>query len=290
MKKTIGQMILLVIILIAGIQVVQAQSSDPKITNNQNSSQPAAEEEEQGIQDNSFLIEEAYNQDPGVVQHISIFTRSGGAWSYNFTDELPIVTMKHQFSFSLPFLGQGVDDGGIGDVALNYRYQLVGSADSRIAIAPRFTVIIPTGDEKKGLGLDATGVQFGLPVSFVLNKHFVTHFNAGVTYTHSAHNDVGEQAATVGYNFGQSLVWLAKPRFNVLAEVVFNSNEDVIGNGQTSRENLVTFAPGIRVAQNFKNGLQIVPGIALTLTGGNGHVEKGVLFYLSFEHPFTRKR
>jgi hypothetical protein len=28
------------------------------------------------IQDNSFLIEEAYNQEPGVVQHISVFTRT----------------------------------------------------------------------------------------------------------------------------------------------------------------------------------------------------------------------
>ena len=29
-----------------------------------------------GIQDNSFLVEEAYNQNFGVVQHISSFTRS----------------------------------------------------------------------------------------------------------------------------------------------------------------------------------------------------------------------
>ena len=29
------------------------------------------------IADNSFLIEEAYNQDPGVVQHISTFSRPG---------------------------------------------------------------------------------------------------------------------------------------------------------------------------------------------------------------------
>src|SRR5215831_17813815 len=33
-----------------------------------------AELYEDGIQDNSFLIEEAYNQDYGVVQHINNFT------------------------------------------------------------------------------------------------------------------------------------------------------------------------------------------------------------------------
>ena len=30
------------------------------------------------IQDNSFLVEEAYNQDPGVVQTIQTFTRLSG--------------------------------------------------------------------------------------------------------------------------------------------------------------------------------------------------------------------
>jgi hypothetical protein len=34
------------------------------------------------IQDNSFLVEEAYNQEPGVVQHIQQFTwvPSSGSW------------------------------------------------------------------------------------------------------------------------------------------------------------------------------------------------------------------
>jgi hypothetical protein len=42
---------------------------------------PPAEAPSQ-IQDNSFLIEEAYNQDPGVVQHIQTFARAtrGDGW------------------------------------------------------------------------------------------------------------------------------------------------------------------------------------------------------------------
>ena len=40
------------------------------------------------IQDNSFLIEEAYNQEPGVVQHINTFQRlRGGPWVATFTQE-----------------------------------------------------------------------------------------------------------------------------------------------------------------------------------------------------------
>jgi len=36
-----------------------------------------------GIQDNSFLVEEAYNQNFGVVQHISSFTRSFESKDWN---------------------------------------------------------------------------------------------------------------------------------------------------------------------------------------------------------------
>jgi hypothetical protein len=41
------------------------------------------------IQDNSFLAEEAYNQEPGVVQHIQTFTPlwNSRTWAYSFTQE-----------------------------------------------------------------------------------------------------------------------------------------------------------------------------------------------------------
>ncbi|HUS20121.1 MAG TPA: hypothetical protein VMZ25_10765, partial [Terriglobales bacterium] len=43
------------------------------------------------IEDNSFLIEEAYNQEHGVVQHIQSFTRTWNSqdWVYSFTQEWP---------------------------------------------------------------------------------------------------------------------------------------------------------------------------------------------------------
>jgi len=45
------------------------------------------------IEDNSFLIEEAYNQEAGVVQHISTFALQRGtrAWVYAFTQEWPLL-------------------------------------------------------------------------------------------------------------------------------------------------------------------------------------------------------
>ena len=48
-------------------------------------------------------------------------------------------------------------------------------------------------------------------------------------------------------------------------------------------------SPGIRWAYNFKNGLQIVPGIGVPLGVGPSAGETGrALFYLSFEHPFRK--
>ena len=56
-----------------------------------------------GIQDNSFLIEEAYNQEPGVVQHISSLRGQGGELFFNFTQEWPVLSQRHQFSYTVPY-------------------------------------------------------------------------------------------------------------------------------------------------------------------------------------------
>ena len=117
--------------------------------------QTAAIAAEPGIQDNSFLVEEAYNQEFGVVQHISSFTRFWDSkdWNYSFTQEWPVPgNERHQLSYTLVALHSGAfpDSGaGIGDVVLNYRYQLVGSGDTRTAFSPRLSLIFPAGDSSR---------------------------------------------------------------------------------------------------------------------------------------------
>src|SRR6185312_5179101 len=93
------------------------------------------EEEQRPIQDNSFLIEEAYNQERGVVQHISTFSRAQGTgdWAYTFTQEWPVPDQRHQLSFTLPVQelhAQAAARTGLGDLALNYRYQGVGNGQT----------------------------------------------------------------------------------------------------------------------------------------------------------------
>jgi hypothetical protein len=48
------------------------------------------------IEDNSFLVEEAYNQEFGVVQHIQNFQRYWNSkdWIYTFTQEWPVMQVR----------------------------------------------------------------------------------------------------------------------------------------------------------------------------------------------------
>lgn len=260
------------------------------------SPQPAAmaEEDDPPIQDNSFLIEEAYNQEYGVVQHISVFGRFWDSrdWTYTFTQEWPVnPAPRHQVSYTISAGHAGALSGsgaGIGDVALNYRYQLVGSGKERVAFSPRFSVLLPTGDSRLGRGSGAVGFQTNLPLSIAATRKLVTHWNAGATFTPSAKNELDQKSFTAGYNLGQSLVWLAHPRFNAMLELVFDSSETVVGPDATLRENSLLLSPGFRWAHNLKSGLQIVPGFAVPIGVGPSSGEKGIIFYLSFEHPFKK--
>jgi hypothetical protein len=251
---------------------------------------PQAAAEPKPIQDNSFLIEEAYNQEFGVVQHINTFSRSWNThdWVYTFTQEWPVPRETHQLSYTMSLVNSAASNagGGVGDFALNYRYQLVGNGDTRIAISPRFTLLLPTGSSKLGRGFGGTGVQTNLPLSWVVNKHLVTHWNAGATIVPSARNEVGDRATTTGYNLGQSFIWLAHPRFNVMFETLWAGSESVVARGRTQRSHDLLLNPGVRWAHNFANGLQIVPGISIPIGVGPSAGEKGVYVYLSFEHPF----
>ena len=247
------------------------------------------------IQDNSFLIEEAYNQEDGIVQHISSFERLTNShdWVYTQTDEWPLRTLKHQLSLTLAgthagsFAGSGA---GWGDTALNYRYQLVGSGETTIAVAPRLSLLLPTGDHRFGRGSGGVGVQTNLPVSIQHSRQLVTHWNAGATWVPEAQNEARESASTMGFNLGQSVVWLANPRFNVLLETLWSSSEVIVAARKTQRSQDLYMSPGIRWAYDFENGLQIVPGLAVPIGVGPCAGEKGVIMYLSFEHPFSFAR
>lgn len=244
------------------------------------------------IQDNSFLIEEAYNQEFGVVQHINTFTRMWNSqdWAYTFTQEWPMPGTRHQLSYSLSAVRPGAfrdtSGPGIGDTAINYRLQVLGNGQTRVAFAPRFSVILPTGDSDLGRGYGGTALQTNLPLSTVLTPRLVAHWNAGATIVPHARSGLRDSATAVGYNLGQSMIWLARPTFNLMLETFFNSSQVVEGKDKTDWSRTLLLNPGIRWAYNLKHGLQIVPGIAVPVGVGPSAGEKGIFVYLSFEHPF----
>jgi hypothetical protein len=242
------------------------------------------------IEDNSFLIEEAYNQEAGVVQHISTFALQRGtrAWIYTFTQEWPLFSQRHQLSYNVPIVSAGRGTGrGMGDIGLNYRYQLADGARSGVLVAPRLSLLLATGEERRGRGAGGPGIQVNLPISVEHSPRFVTHWNAGATFTPSARNAIGDEATTRGYTAGGSLIWLAQSAFNVMLEAVWARAEEVSGPGERVPYRIFYLSPGVRAAIDFPSGLQIVPGLAVPIGIGPSRGDRQLFFYLSFEHPFS---
>jgi hypothetical protein len=246
-----------------------------------------AQEEARPIQDNSFLVEEAYNQEQGVVQHISVLElpRHGGGWSFGFTQEWPLGGLAHQLSYTLPLARSG-GEVGLGDVALNYRYQALGDGDARVALAPRVSLLLPTGDADEGLGSGAAGLEVNLPLSVALGDRLVGHWNLGGSYTPDAEGAGGATADLDGVFVAQGLIWLARPTLNVMLESRWERSATVTGPGRALEEEAFFVSPGVRWAQNRPSGLQIVYGAAVPLEVGPGDSSRSLLLYLSLEHPF----
>lgn len=249
--------------------------------------------EEPAIADNSFLLEEAYNQEAHVVQHISVLTRDlndGGGWSYGFTQEWPLRGLKHQLSYSVSLLDPGAGlAAGVGDAAVNYRYQWIGDGEAKLAVSPRATVLLPFGASGSERGAGGVGFQVGLPISRVLSASLTSHTNLGFTHTPRAKSAAGDQAAASAFNLGQSLVYAVSPRLNLMLEAVYLRGQSVAGRDRTEWADELFVSPGVRWAYNFASGLQIVPGLAVPIGVGPSSGEKALLVYLSFEHPFGKR-
>ncbi len=239
------------------------------------------------IEDNSFLLEEAYNQEPGVIQHISAFQyMKDKTWAYNFTEEWPVPCQTHQLSTTIPILNSG--NSGFGDIALNYRYQAV--LTNRFAFSPRLSLLLPTGDYKKGLGNGVIGYQINLPVSFICSRKLVTHYNLGTTYTPNAKDILNSKSNITNINYGASAIILITETLNFMLEVAGNTSMVKSSGGTTVTGNSLFVNPGFRYAINCKSGLQIVPGLAVPIGLGSSKGEIGIFAYLSFEHPLWQTK
>jgi hypothetical protein len=237
------------------------------------------------IADNSFLVEEAYNQEAGVVQHIGAFRRApGGFWLLTFTQEWPAPSQRHQLSYTAPLVSNEVGTG-VGDLSLNYRYQLLGHDDARVWFAPRLSAMLPTGDADDDRGLGGPGIQVNLPLSVELSNTFVTHWNAGLTATR-ARNPAGLRRNLRSLNAAASAIWLLAPTLNLMLESTWERNESFDPVEVTRTDGRFTVMPGLRGAINLASGTQIVPGIGVPFVRFGGRTDRELFLYLSVEHSF----
>lgn len=246
---------------------------------------PAASEK---IRDNLFLLEEAYNQEPGVIQHIQTLQLQGGGWSYSLTDEWPAPTDLNQLSFTLPLVHAPGSPrlSELGDVLINYRYQAAGLGGAgKVAFAPRLSLVLPTGDFRTGAGRGAPGLQVNLPVSLDLFDAFVMHLNAGFTLAPNARSPTGARGDAVDTALGAAFVWLPTHSVNGVLEVLHRTQDEFDAAGQLRRASSFVVNPGVRFAIDFPSGLQIVPGLSFPVELGRGRPALSVFTYLSFEHP-----
>ena len=209
--------------------------------------------------------------------------RQNGAWSFAYTDEWPVRSQTHQFSYTVPYLwlhNDGNGARGFGDVQLNYRFQALTESASLPAFAPRFSVILPTGDEDRGTGMGSYGYQINLPVSKIVSDRVTLHGNAGITSYFDVH---GRQPTS--YNLGGSVVYAVTRDTNFLVEAVGEWTETVNDTFRIEREFAFTLLPGVRHAFNLKEG-QLVLGAGVPIQFTEGRTDVGALLYLSFEHKF----
>ena len=225
------------------------------------------------ILDNSFLVEEAFNQPVGIFQNIfNVRVGEEGDWEATFTQEWPVITQAHQFSFTLPYASLG-GKSGVGDVLINYRLQALLENASRPAFSPRVSLILPSGSSSKGLGSGSPGWQVNLPFSKQFGDTYL-HWNAGFTHTADL---LTPHAAVSG-------ILRVRPMLNLMLASVIEWEELAEG---FARETIFTLSPGFRGGRNVGD-TQTIVGLAMPVAFAGGTTDVGVFGYFSYELPFSR--
>ena len=238
------------------------------------------------ILDNSFLVEEAFNQERGVFQNIFGFQRKDGAWDFAFTQEWPVTTERNQLSYTVPVAGVS-GTTGFGDVMIHYRYQASMENAGRAAVSPRFSVILPTGGSE--FSQNAVGLQANLPVS-KQRGDFYLHGNAGFTWYPRAEvpgsPSEGTRVSLLSPFVGGSAIYRIQPMLNVMLESVLTFEHSAGPDGAKQRGTIFTLSPGARGGWNIRDQ-QIIIGAAVPITWARANTDAGVLLYLSYELPFV---
>jgi hypothetical protein len=242
------------------------------------------------IEDNSYFIEEAYNQEFRIVQHISTgyYQTNMKSFLYSFTQEWPAGGQNHQLSYTIPYQSMNAGARGLGDILINYRYQM-WDEDNWGWIAPRISLVLPTGNTSMNLGNGVLGIQGCIPLSKRWSNELISHFNIGAIVLPNVEGTTERGTAVhqtlLSYFAGTSGIWLLSSNFNLMCEVLYSHNSEIDESGTVVYSNQTIVSPGFRFAINLGD-LQIVPGLAFPVVFESGRSTMNVYAYLSFEHPY----
>jgi len=251
---------------------------------------PVAKSEPFQITDNSFLVEEAFNQETGVFQNILGVTRLQGQWALTFTQEWPLGSEMNQFSYTATVLN---NEGhtGVGDSLLNYRYQAMKEGPGKPAFSPRLSLVLPTGNSDEGLGLGSFGLQVNLPFSKQTGDWY-WHWNAGLTFLDRAKATFRQGDMAISREhwlaspfFAGSAIYRLRPMVNLMLESLITFDDELTENG-TDRTTTFTLSPGVRGGWDIGEK-QIVVGAAVPMSWSDT-TSAGVFLYFSYELPFKR--
>ncbi len=250
-----------------------------------------------GFSDYSFLLEEAYNQERGEVQHTFKAVRNGDSrhhgWSFNFEQEWWLFTEDHQVAVSIPFSHlreEGEKQRGVGDILIEYRYQLLKEGPNIPAVAPQFSLILPTGNRDKGTGSGVVGYEWSIAASKKVASRLALHANLGLTYFPKVRVPLDDdqrlspKRSLVSYDVGASVVFALSSDIHMLLEWVGEFEEEINDKGKRERDFKAILSPGIRAAVINRDDLQTVVGVGIPI-GVSGPADNyGVLLYFSVEH------
>lgn len=261
------------------------------------------------MRDNAFLVEEAFNQGKGEVQHISSWVNlwdrfPGGRnrdFTWFYTMELPLGSQLHQFAFTIqmgtlfekPDNGPAQQSGDLGNSLLTYRYQLLAN-DDFLWCAPTAGLILPTGDERFGFGEGKLGYFFNLPISRYTEK-FDFHFNAGIAVIPDASLPLAgggksPPSTLTGYVLGGSVYYKPETYLHFFVELLALWNEEIQELGFIDNTTQVFLNPGVRYAVTQKEGMEWVIGASVPIGLTRDTPEIGVFAYMSVEYDFRNPK
>jgi len=229
-------------------------------------------DEESGtvIEFSGFFVEEAYNQERGMLQQIARVTAvRHGSWGGRYSQEWPVFDERRQLE--LAALVNGED--GLAGLGAELRFLLAGGEDAVFTLSPG----VEAAWERDG----EWEIELMVPASVRLFEGLVASTNAAF----SVHPEDGGTS----WQVGQGLIWRAHPRLNFLLEGVYSHGESVLEGADEEDEGFIV-SPGVQVAFPLGEDAQLVPGIAFPVGAGPSSGQRAVMFYLSLEHPFGRRR